>query len=108
MLWHCVVCGAFHKKHLQVCTSCRREGQIELCAHSQQADSDEIPAMRKARTHEHKGEDLVRNLGVLAFLGHGTTQFASLTTGRPGSGKSSWLPILLLDRSALMARKGVR
>jgi hypothetical protein len=65
------------------------------------------PAMRNAHTPEHKGEDLVRNLGVPAFLGHGTTKFASLMTGRPSSGKSIWMPILLLDRSPLTARKGV-
>jgi hypothetical protein len=62
--------------------------------------------MRNAHAHEHKGEDFVRKLGLPAFLGHGTSQFLS-PTGRPGSGKSIWMPILL-DRSPLMARKGVR
>jgi hypothetical protein len=66
------------------------------------------PAMRNAHAHEDKDEDFLRNLGVPAFLGHGTTQFASLMTGRPSSGKSIWMPILLLDRRPLMARKGVR
>ncbi len=66
------------------------------------------PAMRNAHDPEHKGEDFVRNLGVPALLGHGTTQFASLMTGQPSSGKSIWLPTLLLHRSPLMARKGVR
>lgn len=61
MLWHCLACGAFYDKHLSVCTSCWRDGQVAPC-----------------------------------FL-----------AGRPGSGKSIWMPILL-DRSPRMARKGVR
>jgi hypothetical protein len=107
MLWHCLACGVFYDKHLAVCTSCRRDGQVAPYAHSQQADRGEAPAMRNAHVPEHKGEDLVWSLGVPAFLGLGTTQFASLMSGRPSSGKSIWLPILLLDRSPLMARKGV-
>jgi len=63
-------------------------------------------ATRNARTHEHKNGDFLRSLGVPAFLGHGTSPFVFLTR-RPGSGKSIWMPILLA-RSLLTARKGVR
>lgn len=94
MLWRCVACGAFYDKHLLVCTSCWRDGQVAPCAHRQTANIDLIPATSDARALARMGWRVLEHPGVYETLVLGLGALV-LVSGPPGAGKSSWACRLL-------------
>ena len=64
MFWRCVACGAFFDKHLRVCTSCWRDGQIAPCAHRQPANIDLVPATSDAKALARMGWRVLEHPGV--------------------------------------------
>ena len=94
MLWRCVACGAFYEKHLLVCTSCWRDGQIAPCAHRQAANIDLIPATSDALALARMGWRILEHPGVYETLVLGLGALV-LVSGGPGAGKSTWACRLL-------------
>ena len=94
MLWRCVACGAFYEKHLLVCTSCWRDGQIAPCGHRQPANIDLVPATTDARALARMGWRILEHPGVYETLVLGLGALV-LVSGPPGAGKSSWACRLL-------------
>jgi predicted ATP-dependent serine protease len=94
MFWRCVACGAFFDKHLLVCTSCWRDGQIAPCAHRQPANIDLVPATSDAKALARMGWRVLEHPGVYETLVLGLGALV-LVSGPPGAGKSSWACRLL-------------
>lgn len=94
MTWRCVACGAFYDRHLPVCTSCWRDGQVAPCAHRQVANIDLVPATSDARALARMGWSVLEHPGVYESLVLGPGALV-LVSGSPGAGKSTWACRLL-------------
>lgn len=94
MNWRCVACGAFYDRHLTVCTSCWRDGQVAPCAHRQVANLDLVPATSDARALARMGWSVLEHPGVYESLVLGPGALV-LVSGSPGAGKSTWACRLL-------------